>query len=66
MCNSCRLCFLGNGCDHVSGRDIAEAHYRACLYAGIKVNGINLEAVPSQASKQKERGAPKKFANFKL
>jgi glutamine synthetase len=30
------------------GRDICEAHYRACLYAGIKISGINAEVLPSQ------------------
>ncbi len=30
------------------GREFAEAHLRACLYAGLKVSGINAEAGPSQ------------------
>ncbi len=30
------------------GRDIVEAHYRACLYAGINHSGINAEVMPSQ------------------
>jgi len=29
-------------------RDIVEAHYRACLYAGIKISGINAEVMPAQ------------------
>lgn len=29
-------------------RDIAEVHYRACLYAGINISGINGEVMPSQ------------------
>ena len=29
-------------------RDVAEAHYRACLYAGIKISGINAEVMPAQ------------------
>jgi len=30
------------------GRPIVEAHYRACLYAGIKIAGINAEVMPGQ------------------
>lgn len=30
------------------GREIAEAHYRACLYAGIRISGINAEVMPGQ------------------
>lgn len=30
------------------GRDIVEAHYRACLYAGIKIGGTNSEDEPAQ------------------
>lgn len=30
------------------GRQIAEAHYRCCLYAGIKISGINAEVMPGQ------------------
>lgn len=30
------------------GRDIVEGHLRACIYAGIKVNGTNAEVMPSQ------------------
>ena len=31
------------GASNVYGRDIVEAHYRACLYAGIRVSGENAE-----------------------
>ena len=30
------------------GRVIADAHYKACLYAGVKVSGINAEVMPGQ------------------
>lgn len=30
------------------GRDIVEAHYRACLYAGVNISGINAEVMPGQ------------------
>ncbi|KAF3914495.1 hypothetical protein AA313_de0206310 [Arthrobotrys entomopaga] len=39
-------CSVGTG--NVYGRDIVEAHYKACLYAGIKISGINAEVLPSQ------------------
>ena len=29
----------------VYGRDIVEAHYRACLYAGIRISGTNAEVL---------------------
>ncbi|XP_070540569.1 glutamine synthetase-like [Ptychodera flava] len=40
--------YCGVGADKVFGRDIVEAHYRACLYAGIKIAGSNAEVMPSQ------------------
>jgi len=30
------------------GRDIVEAHYRACLYAGVTISGVNAEVMPGQ------------------
>jgi glutamine synthetase len=30
------------------GRAIADAHYKACLYAGIKISGTNAEVMPGQ------------------
>lgn len=32
----------------VIGREIVEAHYRACIYAGVKIAGTNAEVMPSQ------------------
>ena len=40
--------YCGVGSDKVKGRKIVEAHYRACLYAGIKIAGSNAEVMPSQ------------------
>merc|ERR1712193_110934 len=39
-------CAVGAG--NVYGRDIVEAHYKACLYAGIRISGTNAEVMPSQ------------------
>ncbi|XP_042338428.1 glutamine synthetase-like, partial [Plectropomus leopardus] len=36
------------GIDNVYGRDICICHYRACLYAGVKISGTNAEALASQ------------------
>lgn len=36
------------GANNVYGRDVVEAHYRACLYAGIQISGTNAEVMPSQ------------------
>ncbi|KAI9750207.1 MAG: glutamate--ammonia ligase [Lichina confinis] len=40
--------YCGVGCGKVFCRDIVEAHYKACLYAGIKISGINAEVMPAQ------------------
>jgi glutamine synthetase len=36
------------GAGKVYARDLIEAHYRACLYAGVEISGINAEVMPSQ------------------
>ena len=36
------------GASQCFGRIIADAHYRACLYAGIKLSGTNAEVMPGQ------------------
>ena len=40
--------YCGVGTGKVFCRDIVEAHYRACLYAGVKISGINAEVMPAQ------------------
>ncbi|CAH1271015.1 glutamine synthetase-like [Branchiostoma lanceolatum] len=40
--------YCGVGANKVYGRDIVEAHYRACLYAGVKIAGSNAEVMPAQ------------------
>lgn len=42
--------YCGVGANKVYGRDIVEAHYRACLYAGVKIAGCNAEVMPAQVS----------------
>ncbi|KAA3677989.1 glutamine synthetase [Paragonimus westermani] len=39
-------CSVGAG--RALGRDVSEAHYHACLYAGVKIAGSNGEVMPSQ------------------
>ena len=41
-------CAVGTG--NVFGRDVVEAHYRACLYAGVKIAGTNAEVMPAQVN----------------
>lgn len=36
------------GANEAYGRYIVEAHYRACLYAGLTISGINAEVMPGQ------------------
>jgi glutamine synthetase len=40
--------YCGAGAHSAFGRLIADAHYRACLYAGIRISGINAEVMPGQ------------------
>lgn len=40
--------YCGVGADKVYGRDIVEAHYRACIYAGVNISGTNAEVMPAQ------------------
>jgi glutamine synthetase len=40
--------YCSAGVDNAFGRDVAEAHLRACLHAGVKVSGINAEVMPGQ------------------
>lgn len=40
--------YCGNGLGKAFGRSFVEAHYKACLYAGIQVSGINAEVMPGQ------------------
>ena len=40
--------YCGVGTNFAHGRHIAESHYRACLYAGLTIAGINAEVMPGQ------------------
>mmetsp|Transcript_117879 Transcript_117879/g.328355 ORF Transcript_117879/g.328355 Transcript_117879/m.328355 type:complete len:467 (-) Transcript_117879:262-1662(-) len=40
--------FCATGANKCIGRDIVECHYRACLFAGVKISGINSEVAPGQ------------------
>lgn len=40
--------YCGVGADRIFGRELVEAHYRACLYAGIEIGGTNAEVAPGQ------------------
>jgi hypothetical protein len=40
--------YCSAGTENSFGRLVVEAHYRACLYAGIKMSGINAEVLPGQ------------------
>lgn len=50
--------YCGVGADKAYGRDIVEAHYRACLYAGIKIGGTNAEVMPAQVKVSSPPPAP--------
>jgi len=36
------------GAENAFGRRIVESHYRACLYAGVNISGVNAEVMPGQ------------------
>ena len=40
--------YCSAGAGAAIGRDIVEAHYKACLFAGINISGINAEVMPAQ------------------
>jgi len=40
--------YCGVGANKVYGRDVVEAHYRACLYSGVNISGTNAEVMPAQ------------------
>lgn len=40
--------YCGVGADGAYGRDVVEAHYRACLYAGVNITGSNAEVLPAR------------------
>ncbi|XP_065186427.1 glutamine synthetase-like [Sycon ciliatum] len=40
--------YCGVGAARTFGREVVEAHYRACLYAGVKIAGTNAEVMPAQ------------------
>ncbi len=40
--------YCGAGADRAFGRDIVEAHARACLDAGLQIYGLNAEVMPGQ------------------
>lgn len=42
------LYYCGVGAKYAYGRELVEAHYRACLYAGIDLEGENGEVTPGQ------------------
>lgn len=40
--------YCGVGANKVYGRDVVEAHYKACLYSGVNIAGTNAEVMPAQ------------------
>merc|ERR1719460_2584739 len=40
--------YCGAGADRSYGRAVSEAHYKACLYAGLEISGTNAEVMPGQ------------------
>lgn len=42
------MAYCGVGPHRVYGRDIVEAHYKCCLYAGLVISGTNAEVMPAQ------------------
>ncbi|VIO90658.1 glutamine synthetase, putative [Brugia malayi] len=40
--------YCGVGADKVYGRELVDAHYRACLHTGLQLFGINAEVTPGQ------------------
>lgn len=46
------------GFENAFGRHIMEAHYKACLYAGVTISGTNGEVMPGQWEYQVRLSSP--------
>ena len=57
--------YCGVGAGRVFGRDIVEAHYRACLHAGIRVAGENAEVSKAVNEQCLEKAPTKAFSLLK-
>lgn len=55
--------YCGVGADRVFARDIVDAHYRSCLYAGISIFGTNAESMLAQWEFQIGTAPPMKAAD---
>ncbi|KAK8787593.1 hypothetical protein V5799_022631 [Amblyomma americanum] len=44
----CQTYFYAVGAENIAGRQVADAHAKACAYAGVKFHGTNAEATISQ------------------
>ena len=42
--------YCGIGANQAFGRDIVDSHYKACIYAGINISGINGEMMGGQVT----------------
>ena len=40
--------YCSAGAGAAIGREVIEAHYKACMFAGIEVSGVNAEVMPGQ------------------
>ena len=40
--------YCSAGAGAAIGREIVEAHYKACMFAGIQISGVNAEVMPAQ------------------
>ena len=40
--------YCGVGTNKVFGRQVMDAHYKACIYAGLRIVGTNVEVMPAQ------------------
>ena len=40
--------YCSAGAGAAIGRDIVEAHLKCCMFAGIKISGVNAEVMPAQ------------------
>lgn len=58
--------YCGVGADKVIARDVVDAHYRACLYAGVKICGTNAEVMPARKLLQIESCKPTLICIFDL
>ncbi|WMV57772.1 hypothetical protein MTR67_051157 [Solanum verrucosum] len=58
--------YCGVGAEKAFGRDIVDSHYKACLYTGVNIGGINAEVMAGQGGYYREASNGEELDEGKL